>query len=123
MSKINRKSGSNRIDPLVNANGNTANNDKEIVKLLNDYFASVFSINKSLIGEGGSDLNSSTDLLRMIDITESMVVETISSFKEHKSPGTDGITSTYAIITKDILAKPLCSLFNRSLDRNEVPDD
>src|SRR3989442_116985 len=37
-----------------------------------------------------SDLNISMDSLQTLDITESMVVKTVSSFKEHKSPGTDG---------------------------------
>src|SRR5437867_2173104 len=123
-SNINRKNGSKKIGPLVNSNGVTAYDDKEIVKLLNDYFASVFTINNSsMIDQSISDLNISNDSLQMLVITESMVVKTIGSFKEHKSPGTDGITSTYAIKTKDILVKPLCLLFNRSLDRNEIPDD
>jgi len=42
---------------------------------------------------------------------------------EHKLPGLDDITSTYAIKTKDILTKYLCLLYNISLAKNQIPDD
>ena len=58
-----------------------------------------------------------------IEITEGMVDKTVGSFKEHKSPGIDGITSTYGIKSKDILLKPLSLLFNKSINQSEIPED
>ena len=42
-----------------------------------------------------------------ISITEMDVIKAISEFKEHKAPGVEGITSTYALKIKEMLAKPL----------------
>ena len=56
-------------------------------------------------------------------ITEADVAKTIGEFKEHKSPGFYGITSTYAIKTKNLLAKPLSLWFNNSINYNEIPSD
>src|ERR1700759_3224200 len=40
-----------------------------------------------------------------------------------KSTGVDDISSTYALKTKSILAKPLTLLFNSSLKDNVIPND
>ena len=91
---------------------------------LNDYFSSVFTKN---------DINNDDVYVTNVAdnnftfgnfvITEEEVVKTIGEFKMHKSPGVDGITSTYALKTKSILAKPLTLLFNSSLKDNVIPND
>ena len=63
------------------------------------------------------------DLLEIVNISDEDVKNAISDFKVNKSPGIDGITSTYAIKIKDILAKPLRLLFSKSLQTNEIPED
>jgi len=62
-------------------------------------------------------------LLLDIEITDEEVLKAIGEFKPHKSPGIDGKTSTYALKTKEILAKPLKFLFNSSLKNNIIPSD
>ncbi len=123
VSRINRKNGSKRIGPVLNNAGKLAENEGETAKLLNDYFSSVFTIDQvaqvSLLNVNACI----SDSLSTIETTENMIIKMISSFKEHKSPGIDGITSTYAIKSKDILAKALCLLFNKSIDRGEIPED
>ena len=54
-------------------------------------------------------------------ITDGLVTRTIGEFKEHKSPGIDGIISTYAIKTKEMVARPLSLLFNRMTDDCNLP--
>src|SRR6266516_4256699 len=56
-------------------------------------------------------------------ITDREVLEAISEFKVNKSPGVDMISSTYALKIKEMLAKPLAYLCNRSLVKNEIPMD
>jgi len=50
-------------------------------------------------------------------------LKAIGELKPNKSPGIDNITSTYALKIKEIIAKPLTLLFNKSLETNEVPSD
>jgi len=53
--------------------------------------------------------------LETTEITEEEIVKAIDEFKPNKSPGIDNITSTYALETKEILAKPLRLLFSKSI--------
>jgi len=98
--------------------------DKEVATLLNDYFGSVFTKNVSNKFHSFNLIdNKSVVTLDEISITNDEVLKTISEFKEHKSPGVDGITSTYAIKSKEMLAVPLQILFSSSLEKNEIPKD
>ena len=120
----NRKNCSKRIGPLIDQLGRTVVEDQEVASLLNEYFATVFT--KKLIDNVKLDkmeVNSEEGSLQNIIITDTEVLKAISEFKEHKSPGIDGITSTYALKTKEILAKPLGLLYNSSIDKNEIPKD
>src|SRR6267154_3738410 len=63
------------------------------------------------------------EVLDSMNISDEDVKKAISAFKVNKSPGIDNITSTYAIKMKDIVAKPLRLLFNKSLQTNDIPDD
>ena len=47
------------------------------------------------------------DLREIVNMSYEDVKNAISDSKVNKSPGIDGITSTYAIKIKDLLAKPL----------------
>src|SRR3989442_1150337 len=100
--------------------------DKDVASILNNYFVSVFNTT----GTGASanelvDTEVEQDGMLLSDstITEKDVIRAISEFKEHKSPGVDGITSTYALKIKEMLAKPLMLLYNRSIDKKEIPVD
>jgi len=63
------------------------------------------------------------EIISDIHITDTDVISSISEFKEHKSPDIDGITSTYALKIKSIIAKPLRLLFTRSIEMTEIPED
>src|SRR3989442_12300095 len=96
----------------------------EMASLLNKYFVSVF--NK--MDTSGSKLDNTVGeeaelCLTNIENKESDIKRSISEFKEHKSPGVDGITSTYVLKTKEIMVEPLRLLYKRSIYKNEVPED
>ena len=111
----NRKNCSKRIGPLIDQLGNTVVDNKEMAALLNNYFATVFTkkISNNFVVDN-LEAKCTEMTLQDICITDNDVIKAISEFKEHKSPGIDGITSTYAIKTKEILAKPLRLLYNCS---------
>ena len=62
-------------------------------------------------------------MIERIKFTELEVLEAIKSFKPNKSPGIDKITSTYAIVLKEIVSKPLAKLFKNSISKNSIPLD
>jgi ribonuclease P/MRP protein subunit RPP40 len=117
----NRKSCSKRIGPLLDQSGRIVADDKEMASLFNNYFASVFTKNDIKWYSGNLGFDYSEFTLQDIIISENEVINSIGEFKAHKSPGIDGITSTYALKTKEIMAKPLCLLYNSSIERNQIP--
>ena len=79
--------------------------DKNVAALLNDYFCTVFNkVKKEDELNMLMESRNQDDLLEIINISDEDVKNAISDFKVNKSPGIDGITSTYAIKIKDILA-------------------
>ena len=64
-------------------------------------FASVFTKNVSeKLPSSTFKVNNSVTILEEICLTDDEVLKTIAEFKELKSPGVDGITSTYAFRCK-----------------------
>jgi hypothetical protein len=125
----NRKTCSKKIGPLVKlgVDGKQKDmivEDKEIASLLNDYFISVFNKQDDTNVKTDISESSSQDvILENIKIIENDIVDAIGEFKVNKSPGADGISSTYALKIKEIVAKPLACLFRRSIVNNEIPLD
>src|SRR5437867_6536544 len=121
--------GCRKVEPLMKINEedgkeNLVEDDKHVAALLNDYFCTVFNkVKKEDELNMLMESRNQDDLLEIINISDEDVKNAISDFKANKSPGIDGITSTYAIKIKDILAKPLRLLFSKSLQTNEIPED
>ena len=89
--------------------------------ILNNYFCSVFT-------RGADETifraeNSSRGFIDSITIDEDSVRTKIDNLKEGKAPGPDGISTTLLINTKDVLAKPLTMIFNKSIDEGKIPKD
>src|SRR6267154_4213569 len=96
----------------------------EMASLLNRYFVSVFNKNEFVDNKlDGTIEIEAKELLSNIEITDNDVIRAITEFKEHKSPGVDGITSTYVLKTKEILIEPLRLMHNKSIDKNQIPKD
>src|SRR3989442_12960912 len=128
VTKKNSKKCANKIGPLIDKDKHTVVCDKDIAVKLNQNFASVFSKKHSNLEGDGQDVvdsnNSSRNLfINNVIISDALVVKTMGEFKAHKSPGIDGITSTYALKIKDLVAFPLSILFNRLIEESVVPSD
>jgi hypothetical protein len=113
------------IGPLIKNSGDLAINNQDAAKTLNEYFASVFTV------EDDSEIPVPIQLrqfrederLTSIKISEKDVVAYINKLKVTKSPGPDGI---YPVVLKElnnVLAGTLVKLFNNSLKHGEVPED
>jgi len=123
--------GGKKIGPLLKNKGiigeeELVDDDREIVVELNDYFCTVFS-NELFRNNGDEtmllDKENQVEKMGSISFTDDDVIKAISEFKENKSAGLDEINSTYAINIKEIVAKPLRIIFNKSLEENEIPDE
>src|SRR6266516_4046560 len=124
VASMNRKNSFKKIGPLVDQCGRTVVEDKDLASLLNKFSFSVFNNTDVIVSEQECAEDKRSEVfLSDIDITEKDVINATSEFKEHKSPGVDGITSSYALKLKEMLAKPLRILYNRSIDKNEIPKD
>jgi len=125
----NRKTVGKKVGPIVKVGIDgkekvIVTKDVEVASLLNEYFSSVYNkkeIKKAYVDF--SEISSQRKELRNITISDREVEEAIGSFKANKSPGVDGISSTYALKLKKIISKPLAYIFNRSLKCNEIPAD
>lgn len=118
-----------RVGPIKDQSGHLITNNKETCNVLNDYFASVFTrepINDSSMSLPkieqvfkGDRLN----VLQDVTISEDMVFYRLTKLKPNKAPGVDNIVPKVLIETAKYVAKPLCLIFNKSLEEGIVPDD
>ena len=124
ISRINRKNSFKKVGPLIDQNERIVVEDMEMASLLNGYFASVFNKNEFVDSKLDCTVEiEAKELLSNIEITGNDVIRVITEFKEQKSPGVDGITSTYVLKTKEILVEPLRLMYNKSIDENQIPKD
>ena len=97
---------------------------KDIADTFNQYFISVFNKKNLNSTDAPMLLNHRNDYNNPTILFENQsVVKSINSFKKNKSPGVDGITSTYVLKIKEIIAGPLECIFNRSFQYCEKPKD
>ena len=113
-----------KVGPLVDNMGGVVDGKKEMVTLLNKFFASVFTVERvatipaaSKKAKGGDD-GTIADIL----ISEKEVMEAIRRLKENKGAGVDGINSTFLKHCTS-LVKPLVKLFQESFDSGRIPSE
>ena len=93
---------------------------KEKAELLNDQFVSVFSDPSDNIDYTMLTLNSK---MKNIVIDQNGVHKQLKSLNPHKAAGPDGISPRVLQELADVLAAPLTTLFQTSLDKATVPND
>jgi len=122
----NRKTLGRKIGPLIDAKrgDEIVDDDTEMAKILNDQFCSVFS-SEELVDQDFniSSISNQGNVFDTINITNDEVLKAIGEFKANKSPGIDNTSSTYALKIKEIVAKPLQLLFNKSIATKEIPSE
>ncbi len=96
--------------------------DSDKANCLNDFFASISRVNDTnanLPEFIPKTLNHLTD----ISILESEIIDIISVLNANKAVGEDLISHKILINTKHTISKPLCKLFNKSLNEGVFPSN
>ena len=112
------------IGPILKENGDFTSNEEETTTILNSFFASVFTTEDlSDIPQIPAAQLNNDKILSCISVTEGDVSKCIDKIKVNKSPGADTISPHILKEAKGELIKPLCSLFNKSLQDGSMPDE
>ncbi|XP_062926608.1 retrovirus-related Pol polyprotein from type-1 retrotransposable element R1 isoform X1 [Mobula hypostoma] len=110
-----------RIEPIKCDSGKVCMEPEEIAEVLNEYFTSVFTMEKDL-GNCCNDLQQ-TEKLEHVDIKKGDVLELLESIKLNKSPGPDEIYPRLLCEAREEIAEPLAMIFASSMGMGEVPED
>ena len=110
------------IGPLRGLDGDTVNREEGMCSILNNYFCSVFT-KPDRVDNQDFDTGYIGELLNNTFIEENTVRIKLEKLKEGKSPGPDGIFSTVLRRIKEVIAKPLAYIFNRTIEQGIVPRD
>ena len=114
-----KKTLKSTIGPLLSAEGEIVTDERETADILNDYFASVFTVEEDR-GEATPYQMTVAAQLFLVDITEEDVMRVIDKLKICKSPGPDKIYPRILKEVKEAISKPLCAIFNLSLRTEKV---
>src|SRR2546425_5338436 len=95
----------------------------DMVKLLNDYFATVFTkeMNVENFEIRETTLEGDSIKLTDVDITEEKILKALNSVKRNKTEGIDGLNSTLFIECKTGIVLPLKKIFQHSIENSEIP--
>ena len=114
-----------KVGPLKDSTGSIISDSRAIADLLNNYFSSVFTVEDlSFIPNASSkfDLKNS-EILSEIRIDEKLVEEKLAKLNTSKSQGADELNPKLLSELRNVLCKPLTSLFNTSVQTGVIPQD
>lgn len=116
------------IPRLVKNDGSVVESDEEKCKVLNGFFASVFSkddpslkISSPISSDGSPD--KTVPSLAHVSFDPNLVAKMINKLRPHSAPGPDGIHPRVLKETVDIISYPLALLFNKSMQEGVIPSD
>ena len=107
------------IGPLLSAEGEIVTDERKTADILNDYFASVFTVEEDR-GEAIPYQMTVAAQLFLVDITEEDVMRVIDELKICKSPGPEKIYPRILKEVKEEICKLLCAIFGLSLRTGKV---
>lgn len=111
------------IPPLRDPNNdyNLSYEAIEKSEILNKYFCSISNLEN--VGKDLPEFNNRCqNFLSQIVVCEQEVCDMISNLNANKAVGPDIISNRMLLAVKDQVSKPLCLLFNKSLQENIFPD-
>lgn len=126
-----RLSKNNAVTSLIDSDGHTITNNKEILKLERDYFANIYSEDPQqldpidLIPLSEADVPVISDLSKLSMNKPFTIQEFHSALKElnkNKTPGTDGITPEFYLTFWDILKGEFMQSIEYSLEHGILTD-
>ena len=110
------------VVPMTDDFGNVILDDGVNVKLLNEYFTSIFT-KENLVDIPMCNKASYINASNTVDLTEETVYDELCKLRANKSPGVDEI---YPVVSKNlanVISKRLSHIFSQSLLCNAVPHD
>lgn len=116
-----------KVGPLVDENGKTTEDKKEMCEILNRYFASVFTVedqddqSSSSIAE--RQIFDSVPFLDNIVLSDEKILQVINKLKPSKNGGADEVNSSFLLGIAQAIVVPLLLIFKKSLESGEIPDD
>ena len=110
-----------QVGPLQNADKTQVSDSQGMCNILNAQFSSVFT------DEDTTSIPSPQQMcnaeVETLSITEDMFKERLSKVKKNGAPGPDNVTQLVLAELEEVIAVPLCIIFNKSLSTGEVPED
>ena len=110
-----------QVGPLQNEQGTQVSDSQGLCNILNTFFSSVFTNEDTTnipVPQQMCDANISSFV-----VTEEMFKKRLSKVKKNGAPGPNKITQQVLSELQDVVALPLCIIFNKSLSTGEVPED
>jgi len=110
------------IGELEDEHGSLTSDDKERAEILSKFFTSTFTVeNLDELPTAGQETYAS--ILEDMEVEQCEVRKLLLDLNPYKAAGIDGIHPRILKETAEILAAPLASLFKKSLDTGEIPED
>jgi hypothetical protein len=98
------------VGPLLNTEGNKVSNHEEICSLLNEYFSSVFTDEKTvdaLPEVKNMLLEGNNHMLSNVVITREEIIKRLRNLVVNKAPGVDGIVPRVLMECAYCLSEPI----------------
>ncbi len=111
------------IGPLHLSAGEHVSNEIDMAEILNEYFASVFTIEDTNGIIEASPGPANVVQLNNFEFTEETIKRTLENINVNKTPGPDCIEPRVLKEARYQICKPLSLIFNKSLNSSKVPRD
>jgi ribonucleases P/MRP protein subunit RPP40 len=114
-----------KVGPLKNSDGSIVGDSRGMSKVLNDYFATVFTDENmdNMPEPSGREREGKKSSIEWIEMTEKKVEMAIGELKANKAAGVDELESNYIKSCSEGLTRPLKILFEKSLREGEIPHE
>ena len=116
-SKTSKRTG---IAELERTDGSKATTDTEKAETLNKFFQSVYTT-ESLHNMPPAPVYDVRQHLQTVTISEERVTELLANLHPNKAPGPDGIHSRILKELAEEITKPICKIFDMSLNEGTLP--